>query len=223
MVSITPFLWFDKEAQDAAKLYTSIFSNSKITGTDNMDNTPSGNVKIFSLDLLGEDYSLMNAGPFHKFNPSISFVFKTNNLEKAESTWNKLSDQGTVLMEFSTYPFAEKFGWLQDKFGISWQVQYNSKASEEKIDSNLMFVGKACDRAEEALNFYTTVFKNSHIGEIQRYSDSELPDKLGTIKHATFVIENREFSINESAHDHKFFFNESMSFVINCQTQDEVD
>lgn len=223
MVYITPFLWFDKEAREAAEFYCSIFQKSKIKNIDHLQDTPSGTVEIITLELLGKEYSFMSGGPFHKFNPSISYIFNTNTSESAEQTWNKLVQGATILMEFGTYPFAEKFGWLMDKFGFTWQIRYTSTIMDQSINPNLMFVGKVCGKAEEALNFYTSIFKNSSKGEITRFDEIDQPDEPGTIKFAEFVLEERSFSIQESAYDHQFFFNESMSFVINCSTQDDVD
>lgn len=112
---ITPFLWFDKEAHKAAKFYTSVFKDSKIRDSKTLDNTPSGTVEIVTIELLGQEFTLMSAGPLFKFNESISFVINCETQEEIDYYWKKLSAD----------PKAEQCGWLKDKFGLSWQIVPN--------------------------------------------------------------------------------------------------
>lgn len=112
MQKITPFLWFDKEAGAAAKFYTSVFSGAKILSTTTLENTPSGTVEIVTIDLFGQEFNLMSAGPLFKFNESISFVVNCETQQEIDYYWEKLS----------AVPEAEQCGWLKDKYGVSWQI-----------------------------------------------------------------------------------------------------
>ena len=112
MQKIAPFLWFDKDAGEAARFYTSIFPGSKITSTKLFDNTPSGVIEIVSIELFGQEYTLMAAGPMFKFTEAISFVIRCDSQEEIDYYWSKLSAE----------PNAEQCGWLKDKYGLSWQV-----------------------------------------------------------------------------------------------------
>ncbi len=112
MQKITPFLWFDKEAAAAAKFYTSVFRDAKIIDSTTLENTPSGTVEIVTIELLGQKFQLMSAGPLFKFNEAISFVVNCENQEEIDYYWTKLSAD----------PNAEQCGWLKDKFGVSWQI-----------------------------------------------------------------------------------------------------
>jgi predicted 3-demethylubiquinone-9 3-methyltransferase (glyoxalase superfamily) len=109
---ITPFLWYDKEASEAARFYTSVFKGSKIKESTKLTNTPSGTVEIVTIDLLGQEFTLMSAGPLFKFNESISFVVNCDSQDEIDYYWEKLSAD----------PKAEQCGWLKDKFGVSWQI-----------------------------------------------------------------------------------------------------
>jgi predicted 3-demethylubiquinone-9 3-methyltransferase (glyoxalase superfamily) len=109
---ITPFLWFDKRAGEAAKFYTSVFKGSRIKESTKLSNTPSGTVEIINIDLLGQEFTLMSAGPLFKFNESISFVVNCDSQEEIDHYWERLSAD----------PKAEQCGWLKDKFGVSWQI-----------------------------------------------------------------------------------------------------
>ena len=109
---ITPFLWFDNQAGEAAKFYTSVFKGSRIKESRKLGNTPSGTVEIIDVDLVGQEFTLMSAGPMFKFNESISFVVNCDSQEEIDYYWEKLSAD----------PKAEQCGWLKDKFGVSWQI-----------------------------------------------------------------------------------------------------
>lgn len=223
MQKITLHLWFDKEANEAAEFYTSIFKDSKIKNVTTLHNTPSGSVDMVTINLLGQDFTLISAGPLFKFNPSISFLITYINKDEVDALWEHLSVDGIVLMELGEYPFSEKFSWLQDRFGVSWQIIFTIGEINQRITPTFMFVGENCGRAEEAINFYTSIFHNAKVGEILRWSLGEEPDKEGTIKHATFILEGQEFAAIDSAHEHNFMFNEAISFMVHCNTQDEID
>jgi predicted 3-demethylubiquinone-9 3-methyltransferase (glyoxalase superfamily) len=224
MEKITPHLWFDKEAEGAAKFYTSVFKDSKINNMATLHNTYSGMVNLVTIELLWKEFTLINAGPLFKFNPSISFLVACKTKNEVEALWEKLFEGGTALMELGEYPFSERYGWVQDRYGLSWQLMYmNGDKIKQKIIPTLMFVGKQSGKAEDAINFYATVFHNAKIGDILRYSKGEEPDKEGTIKHAAFVLEGMEFAAMDSARVHNFTFNEAISFIVHCETQEEID
>lgn len=224
MEKITPHLWFDREAKEAAKFYTSVFKDSKISDMTTLHNTPSGTVDIVTIELLGQEFTLINAGPLFKFNPSISFLVACKTKDEVDLLWTKLSEGGTALMELGEYPFSERYGWVQDRYGLSWQVMIAlGREIKQKITPTLLFVGEQYGNAEEAINFYATVFHNAKVGDIDRYSKGEEPDKDGTIKHAAFVLEGQEFAAMDSALEHNFAFNEAISFMVHCQTQEEID
>lgn len=122
MQKIVPHLWFDKEAKEAANLYTSLLPNSKITNVNTIHDTPSGDCDIVSFELAGQKFMAISAGPFFKINPSISFHIKCKTVKEVDSLWKKLIQGGKALMELGEYPFSKRYGWLQDKYGLSWQI-----------------------------------------------------------------------------------------------------
>ncbi len=221
---ITPHLWFDKQAREAVDFYISVFPNSKIKGSAVIHDTPSGTVDILTVELAGHEFICMNAGPLFTFNPSISFRIDCETKEEAEAFWGKLSVGAMVLMELGTYPFSEKYGWLQDRYGVSWQIMYvGDRKIKQKITPMLMFIGNQAGRAEEAIKLYTSVFHNSAMGQSMRYGKNEEPDKEGTLKFAAFTLEGQEFAAMDSAHPHKFAFNEAISLLVHCDSQQEID
>jgi predicted 3-demethylubiquinone-9 3-methyltransferase (glyoxalase superfamily) len=224
MQKIIPHLWFDKEAKEAAELYTSLFPDSKVNNITTLHDTPSGDCDIVSFTLANQSFMAISAGPLFKFNPSISFHIKCQTKEEVDALWEKLLPGGTVLMELGSYPFSERYGWLQDKYGLSWQIIFaGGNQIKQKIVPVLMFVGDVAGRAEEAGNFYASVFHNAQANVFARYGKGEEPDKDGTVKYASIILEGQEFGAMDSAQKHAFAFNEAISLIISCENQEEID
>jgi predicted 3-demethylubiquinone-9 3-methyltransferase (glyoxalase superfamily) len=148
-----------------------------------------------------------------------------NARKKLDAVWEKLSEGGTALMPLDKYPFSERYGWIEDKYGLSWQLILTNPEGDPRppIVPSLLFVGNVCGKAEEAINFYLSVFKNSKRGLIARYPKGMEPDKEGTLMFADFMLENQWFAAMDSAHEHKFNFNEAISFMVSCPTQEDID
>ena len=231
MQKITPHLWFDKEAKEAAEFYTSLFTNSKVTSTTTITGTPSGDTDIVTFELRGQPFMAISAGPLFRFNPSVSFIVnfdpsrEKDAKENIDVVWEKLLQGGTVLMPLQEYPFSKRYGWLQDKYGLSWQLILTDPEGEERpeIVPSLLFVGDKCGKAEEAINFYLSVFKDSKMGALLRYGKGAEPDKEGTVMFADFKLLDLWFAAMDSAREHNFSFNEAISFMVYCDTQEEID
>jgi predicted 3-demethylubiquinone-9 3-methyltransferase (glyoxalase superfamily) len=224
MEKITPHLWFDKEAKEAARLYTSIFDGSEIKDVTTLQSTPSGDVDVVTVSLSGQEFTLLSAGPLFKFTPAVSFLVACKTKEEVDMLWEKLSPGGKALMELGQYPFSERYGWTEDEFGLSWQLMcMGDRPITQKITPTILFVGAQSGRAEEAIGFYTSVFHDAKVGDIMRYGKGEDPEKEGTLKHASFMLEGEGFAAMDSARKHDFAFNEAISFIVHCTTQEEVD
>jgi len=224
MQKITPHLWFDKEAKEAAEFYTSFLPDSKVTNITTLHDTPSGDCDVVSFELAGQPFMAISAGPLFKFNPSVSFHVKCKTKEEVDAIWEKLSSGGKVLMPLDAYPFSERYGWIEDKYGLSWQVIYaGNNEIQQTITPVLMFVGTVCGKTEEAVTFYTSVFHNANTFFLTRYGKGEEPDKQGTVQYVAFTLEGMEFGAMDSARDHHFAFNEAISFLVPCDTQAEID
>lgn len=116
MQKITPMLWFDKEAEEAANLYVSIFKNSRVEEVSRYPEgspAPAGSVMMVKFNLDGQDFLALNAGPHFKFTEAISFVVDCGDQEEVDHFWNKLTADGGQ---------ESQCGWLKDKFGLSWQI-----------------------------------------------------------------------------------------------------
>jgi predicted 3-demethylubiquinone-9 3-methyltransferase (glyoxalase superfamily) len=190
--------------------------------------TPSGDCDLVSFALAGQPLLAISAGPFFKFNPSVSFHIKCSTKEEVDAIWERLSPGGAVLMPLDTYPFSARYGWLEDRYGLSWQVIHaGGSPVGQKITPVLMFVGNVCGQAEEAIRFYVSLFEGAPNGAktgetkaevLARYGKGEEPDKEGTVRYAHFWLFGQEFGAMDSAREHKFAFNEVISFLVPCDT-----
>lgn len=221
---IATHLWFDKEARDAAKFYTSLFKGSEITSSVKLSDTPSGSVDILTIALPGQEFTLMSAGPMFKINPTVSFMLSCNTKKEVEMFWSELLPGGEVLMAIDSYPWSERYGWIKDKFGVSWQIMFTgNKVIAQNIVPTMMFSGANLGKAEEAMNFYASVFDNSQINEISRYEKGEDPKAEGMVKYSSFTLEGKMFGAMDSSGMHDFAFNEATSFLVYCDDQEEID
>lgn len=224
MEKITPHLWFDKEAREAGGFYASVFPNSRVKSVNTLRNTPSGPVDIVTVELAGQEFTLLSAGPLFKFTPAISFIVACETKEEVDGLWGRLSQGGTALMELGAYPFSERYGWTQDRYGLSWQVLFaGGEPIKQKITPMLMFTEGVSGRAEEAIRFYTSVFRNAKAGHLVRFGAGQEPEKEGTVMWGPFTLEGQEFAAMDSAYPHGFTFNEAVSLMVHCDTQEDID
>jgi len=213
--NITPCLWYNGQAQEAAALYCSVFTDAKITAQSPI---------VTAINVSGHSITLLDGGPMYKPNPSISFFYICEKEDELNKIWNAFSKEGTVLMALDKYPWSEKYGWINDKFGISWQIALGKLSDVgQKITPCLMFTGKQYGKADEAIAHYSTIFKNVKVDGILRYGANESPDEEGKVKHAQLALNDHKFMIMESAAPHNFSFTEGVSLTVYCETQNEID
>jgi predicted 3-demethylubiquinone-9 3-methyltransferase (glyoxalase superfamily) len=130
MKKITPFLWFDKNLKEITDYYLSIFPNAKLESHGSLSDTPSGDVETATMEILGQEFNMMTAGPMFKFNEAISFVISCEDQKEVDYYWEKLTTNGGS---------EGQCGWVKDKYGLSWQVvpegfgEMMSSGNEEQI------------------------------------------------------------------------------------------
>jgi predicted 3-demethylubiquinone-9 3-methyltransferase (glyoxalase superfamily) len=223
MQKISPCLWYNNQAEEAVNLYTSAFAGSRIMDVMRYGDAgpgPAGSVLLVNFELAGQRFIALNGGTQFQFTPAVSFFVNCDTREELDQRWDKLSAGGMVLMEPGEYPFSKRFGWLSDRYGVSWQLSLGSH--QQKIIPSVLFVGKQHGRAEEAMNFYVSLFKNSRLQELRRHAPGGA-ERAGTVEYARFALHGQEFMAMDSGLDHAFTFTPAISFYVDCQTQAEVD
>jgi predicted 3-demethylubiquinone-9 3-methyltransferase (glyoxalase superfamily) len=238
---IVPCLWFDNNTEEAMEFYVSVFGkNSKIHSIKRYEKgmqTPGiehmeGKVLTGIFELWGHRFMALDGGPIFKLNPSISFMVNfdpsqdKDAKERIDEVWKRLSEGGKVLMPIQEYPFSKKYGWTEDKYGVSWQLILTDPEGEERplIIPSLLFVREKSGKAKEARNFYLSIFKRSKEGTIAYFeADNEMGQKKGDVMFSDFKLEGQWFAAMDGGDPHDFDFNEALSFEVNCEDQEEVD
>ena len=211
--TIYPCLWFDGNAKEAAEFYCSVFKNSKI-----VDDTP----LVVTFELNGKLIMGLNGGPMFKFNPSISLFVYCESIEETNLVWAKLIESGKELMPIDKYPWSERYGWLEDKFGFTWQISVaDTEEARLKITPAMLFTGDQFGRAEDAITFYSSVFENSDTDLLMHYEGND-PNE-GKVLYSEFSLNHYSLIAMDGPGVHEYTFNEAVSFVVSCQTQEEID
>ncbi len=212
--NIYPCLWFDGKAEEAAKFYCSVFNNSTILSSSSL-------VSKFKLE--GKEIMGLNGGPMFKINPSISFFVVCESTVEIEKIFSALMENGSAMMQLDTYPWSEKYAWVVDQFGMTWQLMLG-KLSEhtQKISLSFLFVGDQFGKAASAIDYYVQVFPQSSVIWKEMYTEV---DGLmnGNLKYGSFLICNDHFSAMDGSGQHEFGFNEAVSIVLECKDQQEID
>lgn len=240
MQKIIPNLWYSGTADEAKDFYIRAIPNTVLIenvaypteGLLDFQEPLAGKTLTNEIAIDGFHLILVNAGDEFRPNPSINFFlnFDPSRAPDAENalreTWTKLSEGGIVLMELDHYPHSPLYGWVEDKYGVSWQLMLTNPEGEERpfVVPQLMFCGAAQNKAEEATDHYVSVIPNSNPGSRVRYSDmgQEAPNGA-EIVFSEFQLGGQWFAAMDSAVDQEFTFNEGISLMVNAEDQAEID
>lgn len=211
--NISVALWFDNNAKEAMHFYTSIFPNSQINHSDAI---------VTDAILSGVQFTGINGGPVFKPNPSISFMVILEKKEEVDTIWEKLLLDGKVLMPLEKYPWSEHYGWIEDKYGVNWQLYFGNlkDVNDQQIVPTLLFTQEQNGKCEEAIEFYESVFPIFKKYGILKHSEGELS---GLVQHTQFSANNFLLMAMDGGMTHNFSFNEGVSLVIHCDSQQDID
>lgn len=225
---ILPCLWFNGKIEEAADFYVSVLRNSKILhlnhyseSASNAAGMPKGAPLTISFRLEDQEFVLLNGGPEFQVNPGMSFFVRCESADEVNELWKRLAPGGKARMELSEYPFSPRYGWIEDRFGVNWQLNLAPGATQ-KITPLLMFSGEQWGKAEEAMRHYTSIFPNSGIRKIFHYGP-EYPGPTGKVVHATFALLGQELMAMDPGQNTPFDFGVGTSLLVKCDTQSELD
>lgn len=210
---IYPCFWFNGNAKEAATFYCSVFNNAEFK-TD----TPL--VVIF--ELWGKKMMGLNGGPMFTINPSISLFVNAASIEETNEIWDKLIEGGKALMAIGEYPWSQRYGWLQDKFGITWQISVapNGEAGRN-IRPSMLFTGERFGKAAAAIQLYGSVFENDATNMMVPYPEGDA--NAGKVMYSECSLNGYQLIAMDGPGVHDYTFNEGVSFVVECDNQDEID
>lgn len=205
-----PCLWFDGQAKAAATFYCSIFPESKIIQESPM---------VVNWELNGQRFMGLNGGPMFQLNASISVFANFDNQANLDAAWNQLIDGGSALMPIDKYPWSERYGWLKDKFGLTWQLMLSDN---NLLLPSMLFSNEQFGNAQSAMQFYTSIFPSSGI-EVTELYGPENPAQAGKLMFGQMHLMDKPIILMDGPGDHYFQFNEAFSFVVQCEDQVEID
>ncbi|WHF52858.1 VOC family protein [Chryseobacterium gotjawalense] len=214
--TIFPCLWFNGDGKEAADFYCETFGG-KITA-----DTP----VVLNIELFGQKLMFLNGGPQFEKNASISFMVLCETEEEVQKYWQNISQDGIILMDLGEYPWSKKYGWVRDRFGVTWQINLTDKKNGQKIIPTLMFIHQNNGKAMKAMEFYTGIFPNSRIESVLKYGEGiggKSQENPENIQHAHFVIDHYSFFCMDNSYDHQFDFNEGISIVVMTDDQIQTD
>jgi len=242
MQKITPNLWFDGNAKEAVDFYVSAFPDSKVIATSYYPKSIAEGLADFQLNMAGkeltvefelggEGFMAINAGPEIHFNPSISFMVNfdpsrdTQAREHLDELWNKLIDGGEALMPLDEYPYSKHYGWVKDRYGLTWQLILTNPQGDPRpfIIPSLMFSQANTNHAEEAIHFYVSTFEDAKVGALARYDQDTALATAGSLMFADFMLKGQWFGVMDSPVEQDFSFNEAVSLSVACKDQAEID
>ena len=211
--TIIPSIWFDNNAEEAFLYYQSIFPNSSIKKSSPV---------VVEANLSGVNFIGINGGNMFQPNSSISFMLICETQEEIEHIWKNLQRNGKVLMSLDEYPWSKCYGWIIDRYHVSWQLYLGklNDVNQQKIVPTLMFCGPQQGKCQDALNYYETIFPNFKQEGILKYDENFRPNQ---IQHSQFVANNFTMMAMDSGVDQDFTFTEGISLTITYKNQDEID
>ncbi|KPM47781.1 VOC family protein [Jiulongibacter sediminis] len=211
---IYPAIWFNNNGTEAAKFYCSLFENSIIINEFQTAVT-------FELD----GYYMMgiNGGPMFKPNPSISFYVECDSVEEIDEKFKKLSEDGMVMMPLDAYPWTARYAFLEDRFGVSWQLNLRAEGNtNQKITPSLLFVNQKNGKAADAVKLYTSVFNKGRNLEMSHYGSGQ-GNTEGHVLFSRSEIDGFQFIAMDGPGEHQFDFNEGVSILVSTEDQKETD
>lgn len=230
MQRIVPHLWYDGAAEEAAALYASLIPDSALgavtcygKGGFEQHGQPEGSAMTQEATLGGTRIVALNGGPMFRFTPAISLFVTLPDRADVDRAWEGLIDGGSALMPLDAYPWAPRYGWVADRWGLTWQImQGDPEKSGRMVAPALMFVGPQAGKAEAAMTDYMALFPGSSVDGVLRH-DGTGADAAGTVMHAQFRLSGEAFMAMDSAGPHDFGFTEAVSLLALCADQAEID
>ena len=221
---ITPAIWCDGTADEAAQFYTDVFRDASIA-----EQVPG---LAATVSIYGFKLSLINGGNQYAPNPSISCILNFDPLlfggeEQARAYLDELYKRlstGGVLMELGEYPFSPRYAWVRDRFGMTWQLMLTDPDGDPRpfVIPSFMFGGTNHANAEEATDAWIALFDNARRGALYRYEEGG-PLDAGTVMFTDFTLRGTWMAATDSGTFHDFTFTPGVSMIVSCRDQEEID
>lgn len=235
---IVPNLWFQGNAAEGAEFYERVFPRTHAVvagrypteGLADFQKEFAGEILTVDVDLDGYRFTLINADSTFRPDPAISFMVNfdasvADAVQHLDDLWRDLADGGTVHMALDEYPFSRRYGWVEDRFGVSWQLVLGDTAGPDRgrIIPSLLFGGPAQNLARPTIERLVGVFDDSEIVTLREFGTPHGPAKADSIAYADFRLDGQWFAAMDSGIEQSASFGYGVSLLIECDDQDEID
>lgn len=224
---IVPCIWMDDQAEEAAAFYAATFPNSRTLGMSrypksgtNPSGKPPGSVLVAEIEVAGHPFTLLNGGPQFRPKPSISFFVYAGSAREVDRLHAALVEGGMALMPLDRYPWSERYAWVQDRFGVSWQLMADPPPEGQVVVPCLMFANALGGRAHEAMETYVKIL-GGEVESVARYEEGQAPKDW--ISHGRFRLGDQRFAAMDAPGEHAFGFDEGISLQVACDDQATID
>lgn len=238
MQRIVPCIWFDHVAEEAANFYVDSFRDARIVdvvrypeeGLAEFQREFAGQALTVDIEVASYRLTLLNAGPEFPVNPSVSFMVNFDPAVDGDARAHldelhgRLMDGGTELMPLGEYLFSPHYAWVQDRYGVSWQLMLTNPAGDPRpfLIPSIMFGNLAQNRAEEAIGHYTSLL-GGEVGTLVRWPEPMGPATAGSVMFADFTLLGQWFAAMDAGSDQEAAFNCGVSLIVEADGQAELD
>jgi predicted 3-demethylubiquinone-9 3-methyltransferase (glyoxalase superfamily) len=239
---IIPNIWCDRNAEEAGEFYSGVLPHTTANVVARYPDEVAdwqaefaGEQLTVDVDVDGYRLTLINAGSEFRPNPSVSFMLNFDPLrfdddrdaarEALGAAWAGLAERGTVRMELGEYPFSPHYGWVEDHFGVNWQLLLANPEGESRpfLIPQLAFTGDVDGKSREAAEFYASVFPDSEVGFIAEHPAGSAHAQPGTVMFGEFRLAGQWFSMMDGGPEHEFSFDCGVSLEVHVADQEELD
>ncbi len=211
---IVPCVWCHGNAREMAEFYLGVFKNSRVLEE---------NFGTVLLEIEGKQLRLLNGGNEYQPNPSISLMLRFDEVDGVDEICQQLAEGGKLVLAPGQYSWSERYCWLNDKYGVSWQILVKKyEGIYPGITHVLMFMGENFGKAYEAIQFYLSVFKDSSLELLTFYGEGQ-GESEEVVEHGELMIGDSHFIFMDTSVDQEYNFSPGLSLMVNCKTQADID
>lgn len=223
MQTIIPHLWYDTEAKEAVAFYVDLFGG-KLDWTYTITDTPSGDSDLIQFQLGDMTLAAISAGPYFKLNESMSLMVNVANKDEVARLYQALSEGGRILMPLGEYPFSPYYVWLEDRFGLSWQLSYAPDLDKPyQFDICLLFSQEQVGLAQPMLDYYKDKLPQASVGQVSYYGEGEAAVEAAKLNYAELLVGGQKLIVMDHGYGGEASFNEAFSFMVYVDSQDELN
>ncbi|HFU4450294.1 TPA: VOC family protein [Streptococcus suis] len=223
MQTIIPHLWYDKDAKEAVAFYVDLFGG-KVDWTYTITDTPSGDSDLIQFQLGDMTLAAISAGPYFKLNESMSLMVNVASKDEVTRLYQALSEGGRILMPLGEYPFSPYYVWLEDRFGLSWQLSYAPDLDKPyRFDICLLFSQEQVGLAQPMLDYYKDKLPQASVGQLSFYGEGEAAVEAAKLNYAELLVAGQKMIVMDHGYGGEASFNEAFSLMVYVDSQDELN